>query len=66
MLSLGMLPLRKNNPAIVSHGTGMKPGKLAAQVMGFQTGIGEIFRHAPQRLLNLRLQRRVLADHTAE
>ena len=44
----------------------MKPGKLAAQVMGFQTGIGEIFRHAPQRLLNLRLQRRVLADHTAE
>jgi hypothetical protein len=42
----------KNNSAIVSHGTRVKSGQGSAQVVRFQTGIIEVFRHAPQRGLD--------------
>jgi hypothetical protein len=57
---------RKDNPAIVTGGTRVKPGQLPAQVMRFQAGVVEIFRHAPQSDFDLRLQRGIFPDQTAE
>lgn len=57
-----MVPFGKNNPAIVTSGTRVKSSQRPAQVMRFQTGIIEIFRHAPQCHLNLRLKRGVFPE----
>jgi hypothetical protein len=56
----------KNDTTILSNGTGVQSGKLAAQMMGFQSRVVEIFRHAPQGRFDLRLQRGILPDHTAK
>jgi hypothetical protein len=56
----------KNNPAIVTGGTRVQSGQLPAQMMRFQTGIVEVFRHAPQGDFDLRLQRGIFPDQTAE
>jgi hypothetical protein len=56
----------KNNPAVVTGGTCVKSGQFPAQMMCFQTGIVEIFRHAPQGRFDLRLQRGIFPDQTAE
>jgi len=56
----------KDNPAVVGHGTGVQAGKLAAQVMGFQARVVEIFRHALQGRFNLRLQRGIFAREPME
>ena len=57
---------RKNNPAVVGHGTGVQAGQLAAQVVGFQARIGKVFRHAPQGGFNLRLQRGIFPREPME
>jgi hypothetical protein len=61
-----MFLFRKNNPAIVSGGTSVKPGQSPAQVMGFQTGLVEVFRHAPQGFLDLGSHSGVLSDQATE
>jgi hypothetical protein len=44
----------------------MESGQLPAQVVRFQAGIVEVLRHAPQGRFNLRLQRGIFPDQTAE
>jgi hypothetical protein len=61
-----MLLPGKDDATIVGSRTGVQSGKLAAQMMGLQPGIVQIFRHAPQRRLDLRLQGWIFPDQTAE
>ena len=61
-----MFLFRKNNPAIVSGGTSVKSGQSPAQVMRLQTGIIEVFRHAPQRYLDLGSEGGVFPDQPTE
>ena len=56
----------KNDAAIVSNGTGVLSGKLAAQMMGLQSRVVEIFRHGPQGRLDLRLHRGIFSGQTAK
>ena len=56
----------KDNPAVVSHGTGVQADQLAAQVVGFQARVGKVFRHAPQGGFNLRLQRGIFPREPME
>src|ERR1022692_217419 len=61
-----MLLPGKNNAAIVSNRADVQPGKPAAQMMGLQSRVVEVFRHAPQGRLDLRLQRGIFSDQTAK
>jgi hypothetical protein len=54
--SFRMFLFGENNSAIVSHGTRVKSGQRSAQVMRFQTGVIEVFLHAPKRGLDCSLQ----------
>ena len=56
----------ENNAAIIGDGTSVQPGKPTAQMMGLQSRVIEIFRHAPQSRLDLWLQRGVFRSQTAE
>jgi hypothetical protein len=62
----GMFLFGKDNPAIVSDRASKKARKLSAQMMGFQARVVEVFRHAPQRRFDLRLQRGIFPDYPAE
>lgn len=61
-----MFLFRKNNSTIVTSGTRVKPIQPPAQVMRFQTGIIEVFRHAPQGSLDLRLQCGAFSDQATK
>src|SRR5487761_2159349 len=56
-----MLLLGKHNPAIVSDGTGMESGQLAAQVVGLQARIVKVCRHAAQGVFDGGLQRGIFS-----
>lgn len=58
---LRVFVFREHNPAVVGHRAGVQPGKLAAQVMGFQARVVEVFSHALDGRFNLRLQPGILA-----
>jgi len=62
----GMFLSGKDNPAVVSDGTGVQAGELPAEVMGHEAGIVEVVRHAPQGGFDLRLKRGIFPDQASK
>ena len=60
--AFGVFLFRKDNPTIVTGGTGVKARELSAQVMSLEAGIIDVLRHAAQDGFNLRLKDGILFD----
>ena len=62
----GMLLPGKDNPAVVSDGTGVQASELTAEVMRLETGIVGVVRQSPQGGFDLRLERGIFPDQASK